>query len=136
MIEITPTLSLDENELQFEFVHASGPGGQNVNKVSTAVQLRFNVKTSPSLPEEVRRRLIALAGRRISGDGLLIIDARGFRSQAQNREEAVERLVTLIRRACARPKLRRLTRPTQASKQRRLESKRRRSEIKRLRREL
>jgi ribosome-associated protein len=136
MIEITPTLSLDENELQFEFVHASGPGGQNVNKVATAVQLRFNVKTSPSLPEEVRRRLIALAGRRISGDGFLIIDARGFRSQAQNREEAVERLVRLIRRACARPKLRRPTRPTLASKQRRLESKRRRSEIKRLRREL
>jgi ribosome-associated protein len=135
LIEITPFLSLDEGELQMDFVRASGHGGQNVNKVSTAVQLRFNVKNSASLPEEVRRRLVRLAGRRITGAGELIIEARRFRTQQQNRRDALDRLVALIRRAAARPMVRRPTRRTLASQQRRLESKRRIAVIKKLRRE-
>jgi ribosome-associated protein len=136
MIEITPSISLEEGEIQYDFMRASGPGGQNVNKVSSAVQLRFNVKASPSLPEGVRRRLVNLAGKRITLEGILIIEAKRFRAQEQNRQDALDRLVALVRRAAARPKPRRPTRPTLASKQRRLESKRRHSEIKRLRREL
>lgn len=135
MIEITPLLFLDEGELQLDFIRASGPGGQNVNKVSTAVQLRFNVKTSASLPEEVRSRLVYLAGKRITEDGVLIIEARRFRTQEQNRQDALDRLAALIQRAATRPKVRRPTRPSLAAKQRRLESKRRRAEIKKLRRE-
>jgi ribosome-associated protein len=135
VIEITPLLSLDEDEVKFDFIRASGPGGQNVNKVSTAVQLRFNLKNSASLPEDVRQRLIRLAGKRLSEDGVLLIEARRFRTQAQNRQDALDRLAALIRRAAAKPKLRRPTRPSLASKRRRLESKRRRSEIKKLRRE-
>ncbi len=135
MIEITPFLSLDEDELQFDFMRASGPGGQNVNKVSTAVQLRFNVSNSTSLPADVRNRLAQLAGKRVTEDGVLIIEARRFRTQAQNRQDALDRLLALIRRAAARPKVRRPTHPSQESKKRRLEGKRRRSEIKKLRRE-
>jgi ribosome-associated protein len=133
MIHITSTITIDESEIQEYFVRASGPGGQNVNKVATAVQLRFDVTNSRSLPEEVRIRLISLAGNRITEDGILIIDARRFRTQGRNREDATGRLVELIRNAAKRPKIRRKTRPTLASKIRRLESKRRGAESKRVR---
>ena len=133
MIHITRTITIDESEIQEYFVRASGPGGQNVNKVATTVQLRFDVANSRSLPEEVRKRLISLAGNRITEDGILIIDARRFRTQGRNREDATDRLVELIRNAAQRPKIRRKTRPTLASKMRRLESKRRGAETKRVR---
>ena len=133
MIRVTPTITIEENEIREDFIRASGPGGQNVNKVATAVQLRFDVANSHSLPEEVRLRLISLAGNRITEDGILIIDARRFRTQGRNRENATERLVELIRDAAQRPKIRRRTRPTLTSKIRRLESKRRGAESKRLR---
>ena len=116
MIPITHTITIDENEIQEHFVHASGPGGQNVNKVATSVQLRFDVANSRSLPEEVRKRLISLAGNRITEDGILIIEARRFRTQGRNREDATERLVELIRNATRRPIIRRKTRATLASK--------------------
>ena len=133
MIHITRTITIDESEIQEYFVRASGPGGQNVNKVATTVQLRFDVANSHSLPEEVRKRLISLAGNRITADGILIIEARRFRTQGRNREDATDRLVELIRNAAQRPKIRRKTRPTLTSKIRRLESKRRGAESKRLR---
>jgi len=134
MIRITPTISIDDREIKEDFIRASGPGGQNVNKVATAVQLRFDVFHSPSLPHDVRKRLIRLGGRRITEDGVLIIKARRFRSQERNRQDAVERLVRLIRKACERPKIRRKTRPTLASRRRRLEIKHRRGKTKRMRR--
>jgi ribosome-associated protein len=133
MIRVNAQIELDEREIQEDFVRASGPGGQNVNKVSTAVQLRFDVARSPSLPEPVRARLIALAGRRVTQDGVLIIEAERFRSQRRNRDDALERLIELIREACEVDKPRRPTRPTLASKKRRLDSKQRRGETKKLR---
>lgn len=133
MLRITPSIIIDEDEIQWQFVRASGPGGQHVNKAATAVQLRFDVRHSPSLPDDVRQRLIALAGNRITSDGVLIIEAQRFRSQKQNREAAIQRLVELIRRAAEKPKVRRPTRPTREARRRRLETKRRRSETKRLR---
>ncbi len=133
MIHISRTIAISESEIQEYFVHASGPGGQNVNKVATAVQLRFDVANSRSLAEEVRKRLISQAGNRITEDGILIIDARQFRTQKQNREDAVARLVELIRNAAQRSKARHKTRPTLTSKLRRLESKHRSAESKRIR---
>ncbi len=133
MLEVTPTIIIDESELSEEFIRASGPGGQNVNKVSTAVQLRFNVANSPALPDGVRHRLLALAANRINSDGELVIVARESRSQLQNREDARAQLVALIRQATVKPKLRRNTKPTFASQQRRLEGKRVRSDVKRQR---
>jgi ribosome-associated protein len=133
-IQITPTLAIDESEIQYEFVRAAGPGGQNVNKVATAVQLRFDAAHSSSLPEGVRQRLFRLAGKRLTTDGVLVIEARRFRTQEQNRQDALDRLVILLRRAAEPAKPRRPTKPTAASQERRLESKRRRSEVKRARR--
>jgi ribosome-associated protein len=133
MIEITSSIVIDDSEIQEEFIRSSGPGGQNVNKVATTVQLRFDVANSPSLPEEVRERLISLARSRITEDGVLIINARRFRTQGRNRQDAIERLAELIRRAAEKPRSRRKTRPTLASKMRRLEEKHRRAETKKLR---
>jgi ribosome-associated protein len=135
MLTITPTLALDESELQESFVRASGPGGQNVNKVATAVQLRFDVAHS-SLPPDVRARLMRLAATRISADGILTIDARRFRTQEQNREDARARLIALLQRALVPPKTRRATKPSRAAKARRLENKKRHSQTKQLRRGL
>ncbi len=133
MIEITPFIAINENEIHLEFIRSSGPGGQNVNKVATAVQLRFDVRNSPSLTDDVRERLVHLSGKRITDNGVLIIDARRFRTQERNRLDATDRLVELIRIAAKKPVPRRKTKPSLASKRRRLDFKRRRSNVKRLR---
>lgn len=130
MIKINSDLSLQSNEVAFDFIRASGPGGQNVNKVATAVQLRFNVRNSPSLSEAVKDRLIRIAGKRVSSEGILIIDARRHRSQSKNREDALNRLKELIIKSLTLPKPRRKTKPTFASKEKRLRDKKARSRIK------
>ena len=132
VIRITDTISIEERELEERFVRASGPGGQNVNKVSTAVELRFDVRAS-ALPYDMKQRLIALAGSRMTGEDVLLIDSREHRTQAQNREAARARLVALLQHAAKRPKTRRPTKPKRAAKEKRLESKRQRGEVKSLR---
>ena len=134
MIKITPNITIKEDEVKFYFIRASGPGGQNVNKVSTAVQLRFDVKNSPALSDDIRSRLILLAGRRITEYGILIIEAKHFRSQKQNRKNAVNRLIKLIRKASEIPKIRIKTKASLASRKRILEAKKYRAKIKKMRR--
>lgn len=133
MIEITPTLRLDEKELSFDFIRSSGPGGQNVNKVSSTVQLRFEAANSPSLPPEVKQRLIKLAGKRMTDDGILLIEAKRYRSQEQNRQDAIQRLVTLIQKAVEPPRKRKATRPSVTARAARVGAKRKRGELKRTR---
>jgi ribosome-associated protein len=133
MIPVTSTIEIGEDELEERFVRASGPGGQNVNKLSSAVQLRFDVRRSPSLPDDVRARLERLAGRRLTREGVLVIIAQRHRTQERNRQDALERLIELIRQAAVAPTPRRPTKPTKGSRERRLESKKRRASIKGLR---
>ncbi len=134
MIQVTPAIAIREDEITEEFIRSSGPGGQNVNKVSTAVRLRFNALKSPSIPDNMRQRLLTLARGKITAEGILIIDARRFRTQEANRQDALERLVLLLRRASLTPRIRYQTKPTYGSKLRRLETKHHRTDIKQSRR--
>ncbi len=134
MIRITPSIALDDSEIEEHFIRAGGPGGQNVNKVATAVQLRFNADASGALDEPTRQRLKTLAGRRLTREGVIVITAERYRTRERNRADALTRLVELIRRAAVRPKTRRATKPSRAQREARLETKARRSGIKRLRR--
>jgi ribosome-associated protein len=133
MLEVTPSVVIEDAELEERFVRASGPGGQNVNKVATAVELRFDAAASASIPPDVLERLRTLAGSRMTDDGVVVIDARRHRTQAQNREDARERLADLLRQALVKPRRRRKTRPTRSSVEQRIQSKRRRSDVKRRR---
>ena len=133
MIRVTKTISLDEREVTIKHILASGPGGQNVNKVATAAQLRFDIRNSVSLPDDVKERLIKLAGRRATSAGMLIITARRYRTRERNRQDAIDRLVTLVRRASEKPKPRKKTKPSSAQKQKRIDEKRRQAGKKQLR---
>ena len=133
MLEVSPTLTIEDSELEERFVRASGPGGQNVNKVATAVELRFDAANSPKISDDVRERLRVIAGTRMTADGVLVIDARRHRTQAQNREDARVRLADLLRQALLKPKRRRKTKPSKASVEKRVQSKKRRAETKRRR---
>ena len=133
MIQVTRNIAIDEANIREEFTRSSGPGGQNVNKVATAVQLRFDVARAKGLPEDVRQRLVQLAGKRVTNDGILIIEAQRYRTRERNRQDAMDRLIALIRQAAQPPKKRRKTRPTRASKERRLAEKKRRGQVKRMR---
>ena len=135
-IPVTEQLGIDENELVWTFVHSSGPGGQNVNKVASAVQLRFDIPHSRSIPQDIRSRLIALSGNRVTQDGVLVLKGDRFRTQEQNKRDVLERLVQLVRQAAARPKTRRRTRSPASAKRHRLDSKRKRSRTKTLRRRI
>ena len=132
MIKITPSLYIDERELQFEYIRASGPGGQNVNKVATAVQLRFDINAS-SLPVDIKQRLKKLAGKKMTSDGVILLEAKRYRTQEQNREDAVRRLMVLLQKASIKPKKRVKTTPTKASRERRLKAKKQRGAIKKAR---
>lgn len=136
MIEVTPSVKIDESEIQLDFIRASGPGGQNVNKVASSVQLRFDVRNSPSLYPDIKERLIKLAGSRMTDEGILIIEAKRYRTQEQNRFDAIQRLITLIQKALEKPKVRRATRPSLTAKAARVDDKKKHSEIKRTRRQV
>lgn len=133
MIQISPSIQIDEHELQFEYIRASGPGGQNVNKVATAVQLRFDIANSPSLASDIKGRLIRLAGKRVSVEGILLIEAKRYRTQEQNRTDAIQILVELVRKSLLAPKKRFKTKPTQTSREKRLKEKKQRGEVKKIR---
>ena len=133
MLEINSNITIRSSELHFDFVRSSGPGGQNVNKVASAVQLRFDLRNSTSIPEEIKPELLKLAGKRVTSDGIIVLDARTSRSQSQNREEALKRLKALILKALHKPKPRRKTKPTRASIEKRLKNKKNRGRVKRLR---
>ncbi len=133
MIEISSSLKIDERELTFDYIRAAGPGGQNVNKVATAVQLRFDIWGNESLPVDIKARLVKLAGRRVTGEGILIIEARRFRTQEQNRTDATKRFIALVQKSLEAPKPRKKTKPTTGSREKRLQSKKNRSEVKRIR---